>query len=129
MPHEVSWLPREALDRMQSDLQLHGEITRAALAERIIADAAPLASYRVVEIATTSEDEAIALKASQYILDRELGKPKTSMQLNVTESNPVLQVLEGVVVDRPQPTPTDATVIDQEPTAPFSPPYSDDQET
>lgn len=120
---EVSWLPRAAIDRMQSDLQLHGEITRAALAERIIADAAPLASYRVVEIATTSEDEGLALKASQYILDRELGKPKTSMSLNVTESNPVLQVLEGVVVERPQPGGVVDSVIDQ-PT-PFSPPYEE----
>jgi len=92
---------------MQSDLQAYGEITRAQLSERILEDAAPLASYTVVEL-LQDEDSAIRLRAAQYLLDRANGKPKTSIHLNQTPTNPVMQILDGVVVERPK----SATVID-----------------
>lgn len=144
MPKELPWLPQTALDRMQSDLMEAGDITRAALSERIIADAAPLAAYSVVELATNAEDEGTRLRAAQYVLDRANGKPKTSVNLNVNQDNPVLRILDGVVVERgaakrdlgpyPEDYYTDdppATVIDQEPSqgparSPFSPDYEDE---
>lgn len=142
MPHEASWLPVAALERMEADLIAHNELTRSQLAQRVIQDASPLAAYRIIEIATSSEDEAIALKAAMYVVDRELGKPNTRIQLDTTPQNPVLQLIEGVVVQRgvpvsnyeehPSYTPAQdestpghypsATVIDQEPRRnPFDP--------
>jgi HEAT repeat protein len=94
---------------MQTDLMAHGDITRQALAERIIEDNAPLAAYAIVDMVTHSDDESIRFQAAKYLLDRANGKPKTSMQLNVTESNPVMQVLEGVVVQRPTMPANDET--------------------
>lgn len=125
MPKELHWLPQAALDRMHSDLQLHGDLTRAQLAERIIEDAAPLAAYTIVEMATGAEDENTRLRAAQDVLDRANGKAKTSIQLNTTEQNPVLRILEGVVVQPPatseQTATTEtpaATVIEQDPFSP-----------
>jgi len=104
MPREIAWLPQSALDRMHSDLQAAGDITRAQLAERIVDDAAPLAAYELVSLMTTSEDDNIRLNAAKYLLDRVNGKPKTSTTLNLTQENPVLQILDNVVVERPVPT-------------------------
>jgi len=103
IPREIAWLPQEALDRMHSDLQAAGDITRAQLAERIVDDAAPLAAYELVSLMSHSEDDNIRLNAAKYLLDRVNGKPKTSTTLNVTQDNPVLQILDGVVVERPIP--------------------------
>lgn len=139
---EISWLPQTALDRMQSDLILNEEMTRSQLAERTIQDAAPLAAYSIVDLAVSSEDENIRLKAAMYVLDRELGKPKATTNLNVNADNPVLRLIEGVVVPRgvdtstgpdtsgsPSPYPSSTTVIDQEPASgPFSPPYSSNEQ-
>jgi len=102
---DIEWVPKSALDRMQSDLILQGEVTRAALAEKIIADASPLAAYSVVDLAANSEDEAVRLKAAAYILDRANGKAKTTTTLNLTQDNPVLKIMEGVVVERGNPEP------------------------
>jgi hypothetical protein len=110
MPKPVPWMPKEDLDRMQRSLEHNADITRAALAERIVEDAAPAAAYAIVEIIQNSEDDNVKLSAAKYILDRANGKPKTSMQLNVSETNPVLQILDGVVVDRPKPA-----TFDQDP--------------
>ncbi len=101
MPRELPFLPEKALDRMYSDLQAHGDITRKALAERIIEDAAPLAAYTIVDLAVNAEDENTRLRAASDLLDRANGKAKTSLQLNVTEENPVMRILDGVVVERP----------------------------
>lgn len=136
---ELSWLPQSMLDRMQTDLIAHEGLTRAALAEKIAADAAPLAAYTLVELATTSEDENIRMRSSMYLLDRELGKPKTSIQLDRSAENPVLKFLDGVVVERPvapdyaaddaygpdpdtyEDQPPRPVVIDQAPRNPFNP--------
>ncbi len=122
MPRELPFLPEKALDRMYSDLQAHGDITRKALAERIIEDAAPLAAYTIVDLAVNAEDENTRLRAASDLLDRANGKAKTSLQLNVTEENPVMRILDGVVVERPTTnpnypqTPVDGgMVIDQDP--------------
>lgn len=131
---------------MQSDLILQGDVSRAQLAEKILSDAAPLAAYSLVDLATNSEDENIRMRSSIYVLDRELGKPKTTTTLNLTQENPVLQLIEGVIVPRgtgaqgqDNPGGTDeyqedsdqpATVIDQEPTprtSPFAPPFTDQE--
>jgi hypothetical protein len=125
---------------MQSDLILDADLTRAQLAERTIQDAAPLASYSIVDLAVNSEDEAIRLKAAMYVLDRELGKPKTTTQLNLTQTNPVLNLIEGVIVQRgtndnsdsdsdpTSPYPQSTTVIDQAPASgPFSPRHNPNQ--
>lgn len=141
---EISWLPQTALDRMHADLILNEEMTRSQLAERTIQDAAPLAAYSIVDLAVSSEDENIRLKAAMYVLDRELGKPKATTNLNVNADNPVLRLIEGVVVPRgvdtstgpnsdyqddTSPYPSSTTVIDQEPASgPFSPPYSSNEQ-
>lgn len=104
---EISWLPQEQLDRMQADLIAAGDVTRAVLAEQIIENAAPVAAYRVVDIAANSEDDNTALKAAQYILDRANGKPKTTTNLNLTQDNPVAKILEGVVLERGIPSTPD----------------------
>jgi len=128
----VEWLPQNLLDRMQSDLIAQGEVTRKQLAERLMEDAAPLAAYSIIELATSPEvDEGVRLRAAQDVLDRANGRAKTSLQINTTPQNPVIQLLEGVVVERPtgpgsrsmehdaappyHPQAQGATVIDQEP--------------
>lgn len=119
---ELDWLPQAALDRMHADLQRHSELTREALAERVLADAAPLAAYRIVELATDPDvDESVGLRAAQYVMDRANGRPKAQVLLNTTPDNPVMKILDGVVVERPDSTNTsphptiDETIYDDVP--------------
>lgn len=100
MPKEVAWLPQAALDRMHAELIHDADVTRGQLAERIIQDAAPLAAYSVVDLAVNAEDDAVRLNAARYVLDRELGKPKTTTNLNVQADNPILKIIDGVMVER-----------------------------
>ena len=119
---EVSWLPEHALNRMQADLIAHAELTRAQLAERVIEDAAPIAAYSIVDLAASSEDERVRLSAAQYVLDRTNGKPKTTLTVSANPQDPILKLIEGVVVERGTQVPPDtymdytqaATVIDQD---------------
>lgn len=157
MPENPSWLPQKALDRMQMDLIVNADLTRAQLSEKIIEDAAPIASYTVVDMAANAEDERVRLRAAEYILDRTNGKPRTTSTLNITPTNPVLEFMQGVVVERPAARnvhplasederyqspypPQSPKVIDQEPNSatgptgpafdqgPFAPPIPEDDE-
>jgi hypothetical protein len=126
MPREVSWLPETALNRMQADLIAHNDLTRAQLADRVIEDAAPLAAYSIVDMATNSEDEGVRLRAAQYVLDRANGKPKTTLTVNSNPQDPILKLIDGVIVERGVAAVPDtyadytqtATVIDQSRFAP-----------
>jgi hypothetical protein len=127
---------------MQTDLIINAELTRAQLSEKIIEDAAPIASYTVVDLAANAEDERVKLRAAEYILDRTNGKPRTTSTLNITPTNPVLAFLDGVVVERGVAEENRAPaqqynspyrdpgpkVIDQEPQGPFAPPIPEDTE-
>jgi hypothetical protein len=111
---EVSWLPRDALNRMHADLERHRDLTRAQLADRIIEDAAPLAAYSIVELATDLDvDDGVRLRAAQYVLDRTSGKPRQTTTVNVNPDNPVLKLLDGVVIE--------PRTAHQEPLAPQNP--------
>ena len=50
------------------------EKSGAELAESILEDAAPLAAQSIVRIATNDPNSRVRLSASQYIVDRVLGK-------------------------------------------------------
>lgn len=109
MPRPMKWVPQSQLDRMQTDLMQYEGITKAQLAERLLEEAAPIATYSIVDTAANSEDEGLRLRAAQYILDRVNGKARTSIHLDTTPQNPVIQLLDGVVLSRPDDDDEDVT--------------------
>jgi hypothetical protein len=68
------------------------EKTGAELAESILEDAAPLAAQSIVRIATNDPNSRVRLSASQYIVDRVLGKAG----LDPAKNAPWEEVLKAV---------------------------------
>ena len=71
----VDW---DALNRLKDGAEMekgfHPELTSEELAEKILTDAAPIAAQAVVKLATMDPNSGVRLRASQYILDRAIGK-------------------------------------------------------
>lgn len=72
---EVDW---EALSRLSDSAAMekavNGEKTDEELAEYVLTKAAPMAAQAVVKLALNDPSSSIRLRASQYILDRAIGR-------------------------------------------------------
>jgi hypothetical protein len=72
---EVDWAALKRLnDGVEMDKRLNQDLSAEDLAEKILTDAAPVAAHSIVKIATMDPSSAVRLRASQYILDRAIGK-------------------------------------------------------
>jgi hypothetical protein len=93
-------IDEEALARLvqATDLegQMHDEKTNVQLAEQILQDAAPAAAQSIVRIALTDPVSRLRLTASQFVLDRVIGKSGQTP----TENDPWAGVFDAVMVER-----------------------------
>lgn len=71
------WLPDEAINTITLTRTLRPELTDETLSERILTEAAPSAALSISHLSKYSADPRIRLMASQYILDKVLGRSGT----------------------------------------------------
>lgn len=67
------WVPDEELEKLKLERVVAPELTNAELAYDILSTSAPAAAQSVAWLALHAGQEAIRLKASQYIIDGVVG--------------------------------------------------------
>lgn len=68
------WDPEKSIQALSQEREVR-DLTHEELARQILADNTPGAAASVAQLAMFSPDESVRLRASQYVLDRVLGRP------------------------------------------------------
>jgi hypothetical protein len=95
---DEEWVPDEQLKALVMERTVHDEESQEDLSRRMLREAAPAAASSIVHAAIYGSTEKTRVDASKYVLERVLG-PAGS---NVGETNPVRDLLEGLVRDAEQ---------------------------
>jgi hypothetical protein len=92
---DEEWVPDEQLKSLVMERTVHDEESQEDMSRRMLRETAPAAAASIVHLAVYGTTEKMRLDASKYVLERVLG-PAGS---NVGETNPVRDLLEGLVRD------------------------------
>jgi len=91
------WDPKEALRTLASESALSEDEDEIAISERLLKENAPQATLSLVHLSQNSPNDSIRMKASQYILDRVLGRAD---ELGLQKSSdPFMEFLSDCVKD------------------------------
>lgn len=93
------WVPDSALESIKCERMMKPDQTPAELARAILMSAAPMAAQSLAWLSVHAGQEAIRLKASQYLIDGVLGD-KWAGAGNVDD---VLMALVRQLADNPAP--------------------------
>jgi hypothetical protein len=93
----ATWDPESALTSLVLEDHIEDEQDERRAADRIFRESLPMSAKSITHLAAFGTTERIRLQASQYVVDRVMGKIRDATSLDGTE-DPFLDLLGAVQV-------------------------------
>lgn len=95
-PFRRSWDPELTLAGLEADPLRQEDVNEADTAERIFREHLPVAAQSICHLAMNSSNEKTRLQASQYVVERNLGRIIDAKPLTRAKNDPFDQLLEDI---------------------------------
>ena len=82
---DFDWVPDDYLTQVKAETDLM-RIPHRQLFENILTENLPMVAYQLVHIANHHPDTTTRIKAMDRIMDRTLGRPRVSQDININAS-------------------------------------------